>query len=117
MTCRGSCLCRDATFEIEAPYREMGTCYCSRCRKASGSACSTYIVLDAKQLTWLTGEAGLKTYEADGVEWTFCSNCGSWLTWRGQDGTFCVEAGVLDDDPGCRPTERIYVDSRAPWDV
>src|SRR5437016_5582954 len=38
MTIRGSCLCSDVAFELNAAGDWMGHCHCSMCRKAHGAA-------------------------------------------------------------------------------
>ena len=47
---------------------------------------------------------------------TRCKVCGSFLYSVVHDGTFVhVAMGTLVDDPTIRPTEHIFVGSKAPW--
>ena len=46
----------------------------------------------------------------------FCSNCGSNLPLREVGDPFVgIPAGLLDDDPGAKSSEHIYVGSKARW--
>jgi len=48
---------------------------------------------------------------------TFCARCGSTLQWLRESKPDVVDValGVLDDDPGVRPSHHIFVASKAPW--
>ena len=47
---------------------------------------------------------------------SFCKHCGSSLPWASKSRkTVVVPAGTLDEDPGIRPVQNIFWESRAPW--
>jgi hypothetical protein len=116
---KGSCICGVVAFEIRAPFRFFQYCYCSRCRKRSGSVHAANIALDAAQLTWIRGEDRIKRFElASAQRWSnaFCTECGSATPWRSRNGElYIVPSGALDEDPSVRPDRRIWLGSRAPW--
>ena len=94
----------------------MANCHCSRCRKAYGSAFGTIAVVAARDFVYVSGEELIATFDAGRVDRPFCRCCGSRLPLRQQgDPLVGVPAGLLDDDPGCRPTQDIFVASKAPW--
>ena len=117
----GSCLCGTVRFEIKPPFSAFRYCHCSRCRKASGSAHAANIFLPAAQFAWLTGEDAITRFPLPGAQrfavW-FCSRCGTRAPHKvaGRD-DYLIPAGVLDADPGKRPENSIFWNSRAPWYV
>lgn len=118
---KGSCLCGGVVYEVEPPFRVFQYCHCRRCRKLSGSAHSANIHVPAGQFRWLTGEDLVGRYdlaEAKYLAPCFCRRCGASLPWRakGVDNVI-VPAGGLDEDPGDRPSQNIYWESRACWFV
>ena len=113
---RASCLCGAVTWEIEPPYVFMHHCHCSRCRKAHGTPFATLIgcIADNFRLdggehvvTWATPEAGIAR--------SFCGRCGSVVPGAPVDGLVFSPAGNLEDDPGERAGDHIFVGSKASW--
>jgi len=117
----GSCLCGAVAFEIRPPYLFFKYCFCSRCRKKSGSVHAANMLIDASQFKWLQGEEKLKLYrlpEVRAFSNCFCTECGSSLPWLTKNGKwYVVPAGGLNEDPGAKPDENIYWGSRASWYV
>jgi len=102
---------------MEGPYDAMRNCHCSMCRKAHGSAFATFISVKKSQFNWLSGQDNIVDYRSSPVfVRAFCKTCGSNLPMEKLSKTNnIVPAGCLNDDPGMRPTERIFVASKAPW--
>ncbi len=115
---RGSCLCGGVRFEIEGKVSPIGQCHCSLCRKVSGTASNAELLTARRSLRWVTGEDLIQSF-AKRTDWTtsFCRICGCRLPeLRANGKLFSVPAGSLDDDPGARVEQHIYVGSRAAWD-
>ena len=113
---RGSCLCGAVTYEISGPFKVIGNCHCSICRKANGAAFVTWGIVDPGQFRWTAGEEILKAYESSpGRQRCFCGNCGSPLACMHSGTVGEVVVGTLDGDPGARPRAHIFVGSKAPW--
>ncbi|MDH3387887.1 MAG: GFA family protein [Gammaproteobacteria bacterium] len=115
----GSCLCQKVTYQFQLPEYIFQYCHCSRCRKFTGSAFASNILVDPQQFEWLSGEDQVGRFEhpdAKHFATCFCKNCGSSLPWLSQSGTaVIIPAGTLDEDPGIRPTQNIFWKDRAPW--
>ncbi len=115
----GSCLCGKVRYRFEGPIRVFQYCHCSRCRKFTGSAHASNIIIDPPQFEWISGEALVGRFElpeAKHFATCFCKNCGSSLPWLTQSGkAVVVPAGTLDEDPGAKPTQNVYYASKAPW--
>ena len=116
---KGSCLCQAVKYQFHGPGYAFQYCHCSRCRKFTGSAHGSNIIIDPKNFEWLSGEDMVGRFEhpeAKHFATCFCRNCGSSLPWMSQSGiSVVIPAGTLDEDPGIRPTQNIFWKSRAPW--
>ncbi|MGH8105753.1 MAG: GFA family protein [Arenimonas sp.] len=117
----GSCLCGAVAYEISPPYLFFQYCYCSRCRKNSGSAHAANLLMDSGQFKWLLGEEKAKVFRMPDVRafsTSFCTECGSALPWQTRNGKFyLVPAGGLNGDPCAKPDRNIHWGSRACWYV
>jgi len=117
----GSCLCGAIAYEIRPPFLFFHHCHCSRCRKSSGTAHSSNILLKKAQLAFQRGADSLCRFELPSAEHfctTWCGRCGSQMPWLTRNGKYyIVPAGTLDDDPHARPDKNIHWQSRADWYV
>ncbi|MCT8328901.1 GFA family protein [Albidovulum sediminis] len=117
---RGGCLCGAVRFESRAAAQLVGHCYCTDCRRSSGTAHSTHVAVPEAALT-ITGEPTFYDRAADSgnlVSRGFCGTCGSPLLSRNaaMPGMVFVRASALDDPEIARPQMIVYA-SRAPsWD-
>ncbi len=115
----GSCLCGSVTYEVGGNLGIFQYCNCSRCRKFTGSAFASNLLVSPKDFRWTGGEANVGRFELPNVRHfatSFCKHCGSSLPWLAQSGrAVVVPAGTLDEDPGIRPFQNIYCASRAVW--
>lgn len=115
---RGGCLCGDVRFEIDGPLTSASHCHCSMCRKAHGAAFGTYGLVKAGDFRIVSGADRITRYRSSpGVVRTFCARCGSTLQWLRDSKPDIVDIalGVIDGDPGVRPSSHIFVASKAPW--
>jgi len=116
---KGSCLCQAVSYQFHGPEYVFQYCHCSRCRKFTGSAHASNIIVDPKQFEWLSGEDQVGRFEhpeASHFATCFCKKCGSSLPWLAQSGAaIIIPAGTLDDDPEIKPMQNIYWKYRAPW--
>lgn len=108
---RGSCTCGGIRFEIRGPVVGINQCHCSKCRKETGAGSSTFIPVEAKQFTWISGSDLIGAYDR-------CRECGSLAPDHNpRRGLYNVPAGLLDDDIGVKVAHHIFVGSKAAWDV
>ncbi|WP_412176344.1 GFA family protein [Halomonas sp. HP20-15] len=93
-------------------------CHCSMCRKATGSAFATNMLVRETDFTVKTGRSVIKAFQSSpGESRYFCSECGSPIYSKAQarEGIVSVRCGTIDDDLTVRPTEHIYTASKARW--
>ena len=118
-TLRGSCLCGAVTYTAKAPFLRFAHCYCSRCRKATGSSHASNLYVSPDRFTWTSGQDLVVRFDlpsAKSFATTFCRNCGAPLPHHTRSGReVVVPAGSLDDPPSLRPQAHIFWSSRAAW--
>ena len=114
---RGSCLCGNVAWELEAGLGFLSHCHCTRCRKAHGAAFSSGVMVPEDGFRLLRGHDRIVRYESSPeLIRPFCGRCGSVVaTDDAVQGLVAVPAGALDDDPGVRALAHIFVASKAPW--
>ena len=119
MTLTGHCLCAGVRFEITEPLPRANYCHCTRCQRRTGTAAAVSAPIPPGALNLLSGEELIRAYEPpDGFAKLFCTACGSALFSRNPDdpAQMAVRLGVLDGDPGVRPSYRQHVATAATWE-
>jgi hypothetical protein len=115
----GSCLCGSISYSATGHSNKFWHCHCGRCRKSSGTGHASNILMRPDRFEWSAGEELLRSFQvpdANVFRTVFCSVCGSPMPRVAPDASFAlIPAGSLDNDPGIRPTGRIYQDSRTDW--
>ena len=118
---RGSCLCGVVRFEVDEFLPQVAHCHCSMCRKFHGAAYATIAGVSRSKFCWVEGEDALKAYTAEnGTTRTFCSHCGSSLTFssrRAPEDVVEIALGTVDGDVPVEPNAHIFVASGANWTV
>jgi hypothetical protein len=116
---RGGCNCGAVAFEYEGAPILCRNCHCSRCRKGRSAAHASNLGTKLAQLRWTRGEDRVALYKVPDAKFfaqAFCTGCGSKLPRVDASRDLAViPLGSLDDDPGVRPSEHIFVNSKAPW--
>ena len=119
MVISGSCLCGAVAYEVQLPFLEFVNCYCSRCRKATGSAYAANALVKPQAFRWLQGEEKVGRYDlpaARSFATSICKECGSPVPHFTRSGReVIIPAGSLDGDPSERPSRNVHWSSRAPW--
>lgn len=116
---RGSCLCKTVTFQVTEPFKVAHNCHCSRCRRgrAAAHASNGFTSMDGVQ--FLTGEDHLKSYKVPDARYftqAFCDVCCSLMPRLDTERKIAViPLGALDDDPGVKPVDHIFVADKADW--
>jgi hypothetical protein len=110
-------MCGEVAYAINGSLGEITHCHCTTCRKAHGSAFSSVAAVQIDDFTFTSGEDLIKCYlSSPGKVRCFCSNCGSHI-YAHREGRkhYILRLGTLDDDPGLRPVNHIWVSLKAPW--
>lgn len=116
---QGSCLCGEVAFEIEGAPERLMYCHCSRCRRGRSAAHGANLFFNPGLFRWVRGEKQVKFYKDPAARFfsvSFCEKCGSGAPRVNREYKVAyVPAGVLDTDPGIKPTARIFVGSKPSW--
>ena len=114
---RGSCLCGAIAFEFDNAGVVVSIgCFCTSCRKVSGSQYGVYLQVRRDAFHWVSREDHVVAYESSpGNKRAFCRTCGSVAPTRTSYGAVRVPGGALDDDPGEVPEVILFARSKAGW--
>jgi hypothetical protein len=112
----GECQCGAVRYQVADEFLYAANCHCSRCRAATGSAFKSFAGIERKKLEITQGRDILLVFGEDDLNDTRCGTCGSLLFSVVRNGDYVhVAMGSLVDAPSLRPTEHIFVGSKAPW--
>jgi hypothetical protein len=112
----GMCRCGAVRYEVSDEFLYAANCHCSGCRAATGSAFKAFAGIERDKLTITDGLEEIAVFGEEGLNDTRCGACGSFLFSVVRDGAFVhVAMGSLVDAPSIRPTEHIFVGSKAAW--
>ena len=112
----GSCECGAVRYRVADEFLYAANCHCSRCRAATGSAFKPFAGIEREKLELDESGGPLLVHGTDNLNDTRCSACGSLLYSVVREGAYVhVALGSLIDEPSVRPTEHIFVGSKAPW--
>jgi hypothetical protein len=112
----GKCECGTVRYRVPDEFVYAGNCHCSNCRASTGSAFKPFAGIERRKLEVVQGGDTLLVWGDDDANHTRCGICGSLLFSVVRDGAYVhVAMGSLVDDPTIRPTDHIFVGSKAPW--
>ncbi|KAF2767351.1 hypothetical protein EJ03DRAFT_315958 [Teratosphaeria nubilosa] len=119
----GGCFCGKVRMRYTDDIAGTALCHCADCRKISGGAYSTNIIVPGEGFEVTSGQPKTITKKADSgndITSYFCGDCGTTL-FRG-GATFgqnkVVKVGVMDDPKiieAAKPAMELYVPQRASW--
>jgi hypothetical protein len=112
----GRCECRAVSYRVPDEFLYSANCHCSNCRASTGSAFKPFAGIERDKLEVVAGGDTLLVWGDDANNHTRCGVCGSLLYSVVRDGAYVhVAMGSLVDEPSIRPTDHIFVGSKAPW--
>jgi hypothetical protein len=112
----GECQCGAVRYQVADAFLYAANCHCSRCRAATGSAFKSFAGIERKKLVITEGMDTLLVFGEDDLNDTRCGTCGSLLFSVVRNGDYVhVAMRSMVDTPSIRPTEHIFVGSKAPW--
>jgi hypothetical protein len=112
----GECECGAVRYRVADAFLYAANCHCSRCRAATGSAFKAFAGIERSKLEITEGMDSLLVFGEAELNDTRCGACGSLLFSVVRNGDYVhVAMGSLVDAPSIRPTEHIFVGSKAPW--
>ena len=117
-TLKAVCLCGRIQMELNLPSLWVSHCHCNNCRRAHGAAFVTWAGFNRANVTTLTGQADLVTYDTDvQSQRSFCRHCGSTLLFAGErwPGEIHVAVGNIEGQLDREPGNHAYADRAVAW--
>lgn len=112
----GSCCCGAVKFRLLSEPSMMGTCHCSRCRKAGASV---IVFIKKQDLEWQSGKEHVALYKpAPPYKYgrCFCKQCGTSLgEILSEDESFPIAANALDGEFATRNQFHEFVSEKPSW--
>lgn len=115
----GSCLCGGLRYEIQGEIGDIIQCHCQRCRKANGTAFAANAPIQKADFNIVQGEHLLKKFQStETTTRCFCADCGSPIISIKAEAPdlYRLRIGTLDTPLQQKPTQHIFVASKAEWD-
>ncbi len=115
-TYSGKCLCGQIQIEVFGKERWVGHCHCPSCQKATSAGFATYAGFAAEHVR-LSGERPKMFTSSPGVKRSFCSNCGSSISFCGEawPDEIHLHVALFDGAASFKPEGHAYVRTRMPW--
>jgi len=113
----GRCLCGAIRYRCGPLLYPPTLCHCESCRRAAGAHAVGWLTVRQEQFT-CQGGAPQEYQSSPGVWRTFCSRCGTPLTYRNaqRPGEIDITIGSLDAPSEVVPADHIWMQDAAAWD-
>ncbi len=114
----GACLCSAVKYRVNGPVKAVANCHCMTCKKITGGAFETIVIVDESNFKIIEGQSILTTYQISEIATKhFCSTCGTpvFNSHKKYPGNYMVHVGSLDDPALVTPSINIFCDSMLPW--
>ena len=112
----GRCACGAVVVEARGRPKWVGICHCASCRRATGGTSVTAAGF-ARDRVVIEGPTLAEHASSPGVVRSFCSTCGTSLSYRSTRWPEDVHlmVGALDEPEKLPPQFHIFFDERLPW--
>jgi hypothetical protein len=112
----GGCLCGRIRYEARGEPDHVVHCYCSMCRRQSGTALQTFARF-ARAEVHFEGDEPARYRSSERVVRCFCRECGSSLSFAydHEPAHLWLMAGSFDHPERLMPTAHFLAEDRVPW--
>ena len=116
----GGCACGAVRYRLGTAPMFVHCCHCRDCQRQTGSAFALNALIEAHQVTVLSGETAPSAMPTDSGHPHHihrCTTCGTavWSEYGGRATIRFMRVGTLDDPTALQPDVHIYVRSKQPW--
>ncbi len=113
----GGCFCGAVRYRLHGPFTYSAHCHCRDCQRAVGAGFATWSAVTPENFEILSGTLAIY-HSSPGVQRGFCRDCGTSLTYVGDNWTdTAVLSATLDDPAAAVPTTNVFLDHKQPWVV
>ena len=114
----GGCMCGAVRFEARGTPFDVSHCHCRSCRRHSGAAMVTLAGYRTDQVAF-SGTPRRFYASSPGVRRAFCGECGTPLTWEGDDAergaVVELHISTFDAPESLIPVSHAFEPERIPW--
>lgn len=111
----GGCMCKAVRYSLTGPFSYSAHCHCRSCQLAVGAGFATFSAVAPENFEITSGEITIYN-SSPGVQRGFCKNCGTSLTFTGDDWSdVAILTATLDDPSAAVPTSNVYLEHRQNW--
>ena len=117
----GGCTCRAVRYRLDARPMFVHCCHCTWCQRETGSAFAVNALIEASNVTLMSGDiqqTTLPSASGKGQVVSRCRVCGIvvWSNYVGMgDRVRFVRVGTLDEPARVPPDIHIYTSTKQPW--
>ena len=112
----GGCLCSAVRYRASGEASHPTLCHCNSCRRASGAPLVAWVTFPIAQFAFTRG-APARYRSSPPVVRTFCSGCGTPLTYQhdAYPGAIDVTVASLDDPSAFPPADHTWTSEKIGW--
>ncbi len=117
-TMTGACLCGAVQYQLNQPVKAVANCHCNTCKKISGAAFQTVVIVDRDAFEITAGKETLSSYQmTENARKHFCRNCGSavYVLHKKFPASCLLQLGSLSDPTAVQPTINVFCETMLPW--
>lgn len=116
MELTGGCFCGAIKYRVDGDPGHVTHCHCLDCRRTGATAFVTWVEFDPRAFAYTRGTPG-RYATRPGVERTFCTQCGTQLTFQSQEhpSGLDVTVGSLDAPERITPQDHTWSERMLPW--
>jgi len=114
----GGCLCKAVRYRVSGAPIVTSLCHCRTCRLAAGAPSVAWVVFRSSELMFSAGQPA-RFRSSPNVIRTFCSQCGTSLTYQRdtEPDTVDVTTATLDRPDDFAPTREIWIAHKLAWEA
>lgn len=112
----GGCSCGAIRYRVTGAPEQVLVCHCPDCRRAAGAHAVAWLILPVEYFEMSCGTPA-PYHSSSGVTRTFCSSCGTTISWQRDDqpDRIDITLGSLDDPERFTPTKAVYKRHKLAW--
>jgi hypothetical protein len=113
----GRCFCGAVRYRCGTLLHPPTLCHCESCRRIAGAHCVAWLTVRAESLVYLMARP-TEFSSSSKVFRSFCSQCGTPLTYRHEERADEVDITLvtLDQPAAIVPVDHIWMEDALPWD-
>jgi hypothetical protein len=116
---QGSCLCGEISYAVRGEVLQIVNCHCALCRRMSGAAFSSYVVVREAEFFLSKGQSSLGRYAAtERATKHFCKRCGTPIfnvNPHTYPGLVMLYLGTMPTHDALAPRINIFCESKLAW--